>query len=170
MMKKRCRAKSGTTADGRHRDRRRQGAITGRADRRAGRGGGRCLSLHQGHTRITAQVVRRHARLGDHVKQDQPLVTLSSVEMAEAQGILLETEAELRRVEKLGREMVSDKRFVAAQVAYQHAYAKARAYGMTEKQIDVLVKAGDAAKATGNSRCWQHWRALSSATTSPSVN
>lgn len=99
--------------------------------------------------RITAQVVRRHARLGDHVKQDQPLVTLSSVEMAEAQGILLETEAELRRVEKLGREMVSDKRFVAAQVAYQHAYAKARAYGMTEKQIDVLVKAGDAAKATG---------------------
>lgn len=99
--------------------------------------------------RIAAQVVRRHARLGDHVKQDQPLVTLSSVEMAEAQGVLLEAEAELRRVEKLGREVVSDKRFVAAQVAYQQAYAKVRAYGMTEKQIDDLVKAGDAAKATG---------------------
>lgn len=99
--------------------------------------------------RITAQVVRRHARLGDHVKQDLPLVTLSSVEMAEAQGALLEASAELRRVEKLGREVVSDKRFIAAQVAYQQGYAKVRAYGMTDKQIDELVNAGDAAKATG---------------------
>jgi RND family efflux transporter MFP subunit len=99
--------------------------------------------------RITAQVVRRHARLGEHVKQDQPLVTLSSVEMAEAQGILLEAGAELRRVEKLGREVVSDKRFVTAQVAYNQAYAKVRAYGMTEKQIEALIKTGDAAQATG---------------------
>lgn len=99
--------------------------------------------------RIAAQVVRRHARLGEHVKQDQPLVTLSSVEMAEAQGILLEAEAELRRVEKLGREVVSDKRFVTAQVAYNQAYAKVRAYGMTEKQIEALIKTGDAAQATG---------------------
>lgn len=99
--------------------------------------------------RIAAQVVARHVRLGDHVKKDTPLVTLSSVEMAEAQGILLEAAAELRRVEKLGREVVSDKRFIAAQVAYQQAFAKVRAYGMTEKQIDVMVKAGDAAKATG---------------------
>lgn len=99
--------------------------------------------------RIAAQVVRRHARLGDYVEQDQPLVTLSSVEMAEAQGVLLEAQAEWRRVEKLGREVVSDKRFVTAQIAYQQAYAKVRAYGMTEKQVEALVKTGDAAKATG---------------------
>jgi len=99
--------------------------------------------------RIAAQVVARHVRLGDHVKRDAPLVTLSSVEMAEAQGILLEAAAELRRVEKLGREIVSDKRFIAAQVAYQQAFAKVRAYGMTEKQIEAMVKTGDAAKATG---------------------
>lgn len=99
--------------------------------------------------RIAAQVVRRHARVGDHVKQDQPLVTLSSVEMAEAQGALLEAEAERRRVEKLGREVVADKRFVTAQVAYNQAYAKVRAYGMTERQIEALVKGGDAAQATG---------------------
>jgi len=34
--------------------------------------------------RIEAQVVKRHAVLGDIVKQGQPLVMLSSVEMAEA--------------------------------------------------------------------------------------
>lgn len=100
-------------------------------------------------TRIAAQAVRRHARLGDHVKPGQTLVTLSSVEMAEAQGVLLETESELRRVEKLGREVVSDRRFVTAQVAYQQAYAKVRAYGMTATQIDALVKTGNPAKATG---------------------
>lgn len=100
-------------------------------------------------TRIAAQVIRRHVRLGDHVKPGRPLVTLSSVEMAQAQGTLLEAEAELRRVEKLGREVVSDRRFVSAQVAYQQAYAKVRAYGMTSTQIDALVKAGNAAKATG---------------------
>jgi cobalt-zinc-cadmium efflux system membrane fusion protein len=34
--------------------------------------------------RITAQVIARHARLGDRVVPGQPLVTLSSVELAEA--------------------------------------------------------------------------------------
>jgi cobalt-zinc-cadmium efflux system membrane fusion protein len=34
--------------------------------------------------RIEAQVVKRHAALGDIVKQGQPLVMLSSVEMTEA--------------------------------------------------------------------------------------
>jgi len=40
--------------------------------------------------RIPAQVMKRHVRLGDHVKEAQPLVSLSSVEMAEAQGVLME--------------------------------------------------------------------------------
>ena len=100
-------------------------------------------------TRIAGQVISRQVRLGDHVKPGRPLVTLSSVEMAEAQGTLLEVEAEWRRVEKLGREVVSDKRFVTAQVVYQQAYAKLRAYGMTATQVDALAKGGDAAKATG---------------------
>jgi len=34
--------------------------------------------------RVAAQVVERHARLGDLVEAGQPLVTLSSVEMAQA--------------------------------------------------------------------------------------
>jgi len=99
--------------------------------------------------RIVAQVLKRHVRLGDHVKKDQPLVTLSSVVMAEAQGALLEAETERRRVERLGRNVVSEKRYITAQIAYQQAYAKVRAYGMTTVQTDRLIKQGDATKATG---------------------
>lgn len=99
--------------------------------------------------RITAQVVARHARLGETVAVDQPLVTLSSVAMAEAQGALIEVDREWQRVRKLGREVVSDKRFVAAQVARQRAYATVRAYGMTENQIERLLADGDASRATG---------------------
>ncbi len=100
-------------------------------------------------TRTPAQVMKRHVRLGDRVKRGQRLVTLSSVEMAQAQGALMKSAVELRRVEELGREIVSEKRFVAAQIAYQQAYARVSAYGMTKKQIDALLKTGDASRATG---------------------
>ncbi|NOZ54111.1 MAG: efflux RND transporter periplasmic adaptor subunit [Gammaproteobacteria bacterium] len=102
--------------------------------------------------RTPAQVMKRHARLGDRVKKGQPLVTLSSLEMAEAQGVLMEANVELRRVKKLGRKVVSEKRFVAAQIAYQQAYAKVSAYGMTKQQIESLMKTGDATRATGEFR------------------
>ncbi len=99
--------------------------------------------------RTPAQVMKRHAHLGDQVKKGQRLVTLSSVEMAEAQGVLMGANVELRRVKKLGRKVVSEKRFVAAQIAYQQAYAKVSAYGMTKRQIESLMKTGDASRATG---------------------
>lgn len=99
--------------------------------------------------RISAQVVERHARLGETVKAGQPLITLSSVEMAGAQGALIEADREWTRVRKLGREVVSDKRYIAAQVARQQAYATVQAYGMTEAQIARLLADGDAARATG---------------------
>ncbi len=102
--------------------------------------------------RTPAQVIKRHVRLGDHVKKGAPLITLSSVEMAEAQGALMEANVELRRVKKLGRQVVSEKRFVAAQIAYQQAYARVKAYGMTDKQIKSLIKTGDATRATGEFR------------------
>ncbi len=99
--------------------------------------------------RTPSQVMKRHVRLGDHIKKGQRLVTLSSVEMAEAQGALMEANVELRRVTKLGRKVISEKRFVAAQIAYQLAYARVSAYGMTKKQIQSLIKTGDATHATG---------------------
>lgn len=99
--------------------------------------------------RVSAQIIKRHVRLGDHVKKGQALLTLSSVEMAEAQGTLLEAEIERTRVNKLGRKVVSEKRFIAAQIAYQKAYSQVSAYGMTNRQIDKLGKEGDATKANG---------------------
>lgn len=99
--------------------------------------------------RITAQVIGRHARLGDRVERGQRLVTLSSVEMADAQGELIEADREWQRVRRLGRKAVSEKRYIAAQVARQLAWARVRAYGMSEAQIRALLQKGDATQATG---------------------
>ncbi len=99
--------------------------------------------------RISAQVIRRHARLGEPVRTGQALVTLSSVAMAEAQGDLLVADKEWRRVKKLGRKVVSERRYIEAQVARQQAYARVRAYGMTEAQIKALLQKSDVSRATG---------------------
>lgn len=99
--------------------------------------------------RIPAQVLIRHVRLGDPVKVGDKLVTLSSVQMAEAQGNLIVTAREWKRVENLGRKVVSDRRFVEAQVAAQQARAKVRAFGMSASATSKLVASGDASKAIG---------------------
>lgn len=100
--------------------------------------------------RITAQVVRRHARLGDHVTESQKLVTLSSVELAQAQGELLVAEREWQRVRTLGKDVVSDRRYTEADVAREQARARVLAYGMTPAQIDALVAGADSARADGS--------------------
>ncbi len=100
--------------------------------------------------RIPGQITARHARLGDKVKRGQRLVTLSSVEMARAQGDLLVADREWQRVRKLGKQVVSERRWVEAQVARQLALARVRAYGMTEGQIQSLLRQGDVSRATGD--------------------
>ena len=99
--------------------------------------------------RISAQVVERHVQLGDMVELGQRLVTLSSVEMAEAQAALVVADQEWKRVRSLGKEAVSERRHTEAQVAQQLALAKVLAYGMTEKQAEELTKSGNASKANG---------------------
>lgn len=99
--------------------------------------------------RISAQVVTRHAKLGDNVKKGMSLVTLSSVEMADAQGALIVAGREWKRVRSLGREVVSERRYVEAQVAAEQAHAKVLAFGMTADQVAMLLKEGNASKATG---------------------
>ncbi|MBA1446686.1 MAG: efflux RND transporter periplasmic adaptor subunit [Gammaproteobacteria bacterium] len=93
--------------------------------------------------RIKAQVIKRHIRLGNPVSVGEPLVTLSSVAMAEGQGALLVAAQEWRRVKKLGKKVVSERRYLEAQVAFQQARAKLLAYGLTTGQTDRLVT-GDA--------------------------
>ncbi len=112
------------------------------------------VALNAYHTskvapRIEAQIVQRHARLGDTVTAGQPLVTLSSVAVAQAQGELLVRDREWKRVKKLGRKVVSERRYVEAQVARQQAHAKLLAFGMSDEQIDKLLKQADASRATG---------------------
>jgi cobalt-zinc-cadmium efflux system membrane fusion protein len=80
--------------------------------------------------RVAALVVRRHAKLGDEVAAGATLVTLSSVEVAEAQGELRIAEQEWKRVDGLGRDAVSGRRYTEAAVAVEQARAKARAYGL----------------------------------------
>lgn len=80
--------------------------------------------------RVESLVVRRHAKLGDEVKAGTPLVTLSSVEVAQTQGALLIAEQEWKRMQSLGRDAVSGRRYSEAQVAVEQARAAARAYGL----------------------------------------
>jgi len=80
--------------------------------------------------RVEALVVRRHAKLGDEVRAGAPLVTLSSVEVAQAQGELQIAEQEWARVQALGREAISGRRYTESAVAVEQARAKARAYGL----------------------------------------
>jgi len=88
--------------------------------------------------------------MGQQVKKGQKLVTLSSVEMAQAQGELLMADREWRRVQKLGRQVVSEQRYVAAQVAHQQAHARVLAFGMTEAQVKAVLEQGDVSRATGS--------------------
>lgn len=99
--------------------------------------------------RITAQVVARHAKLGDEVEVGQPLVALSSVEMADAQGVLIVANRDWQRVKTLGQQAVSEQRYTEAHVAQQQALAKVLAYGMTMAQAEALMQSGDASKAIG---------------------
>jgi cobalt-zinc-cadmium efflux system membrane fusion protein len=99
--------------------------------------------------RIAAQVLERQARLGDSIEKGQPLVMLSSVEMAQAQGDLLVAEREWQRVRKLGREVVSEQRYTEARIKREQARARVSAYGMTEDEIKQLVASGKAELANG---------------------
>ena len=99
--------------------------------------------------RIQAQVIERKARLGDHVEKGQPLVGLSSVEVAEAQGQLVVAAREWQRVKKLGRQVVSEQRYIEARVAYGQARSRLLAYGLLEADVDKLVARGGDAGADG---------------------
>ena len=99
--------------------------------------------------RIQAQVIERKARLGDHVETGQALVTLSSVVLAEAQGQLVVAAREWQRVEKLGRKVVSEQRYIEARVGWRQARSRLLAYGLSEPQVDGLTSKGGDSGADG---------------------
>jgi len=99
--------------------------------------------------RISAQLIKRHVVLGETVHKGQILATLSSVEMAEAQGNILVTDLEWKRVKKMGQKIVSEQRYTQTQINWELAKAKAIAYGMTQDQINSLVKSNHFSRANG---------------------
>jgi RND family efflux transporter MFP subunit len=82
------------------------------------------------------------------VEAGDPMVSLSSVAMAEAQGNLVVAEREWQRMRKLGRTVVSESRYLEAQIGRQQARARVIAFGMTSAQVDRLLRSG-AAEADG---------------------
>lgn len=92
--------------------------------------------------RVESQVTARKAKLGDLVKQGQPLVVMSSVQVAETQGALIVAEQDWQRVASLGPQAVSARRYNEAKVQRDQARAKLRAYGLSDGQIGRLLRAG----------------------------
>ena len=95
--------------------------------------------------RVESQVLARKARLGDVVKAGAPLVVLSSVQVAETQGALIVAEQDWQRIASLGPQAVSARRYNEALVQRDQAKAKLKAYGLSDAQINRLLKRGSSA-------------------------
>ncbi|PAJ76193.1 hypothetical protein CJF42_01565 [Pseudoalteromonas sp. NBT06-2] len=85
--------------------------------------------------RVDSIVIKRHAILGQHIEKGVPLVTLFSVEVANAQAAYRLSLAEWNRVKKLGRATITEKRFLEAKAEHEVAYSTLKAYGLSEAAI-----------------------------------
>lgn len=95
--------------------------------------------------RVASQVLARKVKLGEIVKAGDPLVVLSSVEVAETQGQLIVASQDWSRVAALGPQAVSARRYNEALVQRDQARAKLKAYGLSDGQVAALVKRGSSA-------------------------
>ncbi len=89
--------------------------------------------------RVDSVILKRHVALGDHVEINQPLVTLFSESMAEAQASYRLADSEWKRVQKLGRKAVGDKRFIEAQTDYEADLGRLYAFGLSADAITSLA-------------------------------
>jgi cobalt-zinc-cadmium efflux system membrane fusion protein len=89
--------------------------------------------------RVASVVLRRHVALGDHVKQGQPLVTLFSESMAQAQAEYRTAWPEWQRVQSLGRKTVGEQRYIAAKANLEAARATLLAYGLSASDLKSLT-------------------------------
>lgn len=90
--------------------------------------------------RTESVVVNRHAILGEHVEKGQPLVTLFSESMAEAQATYRVAYSEWQRTKKLGKGTVSDSRLLKSETDYNSAFGRLTAFGLTKSAITDIVK------------------------------
>ncbi len=97
--------------------------------------------------RVDSIVLHRYVERGEQVKQGQVLVRLFSEAIAEAQAKFRVANAEWQRVKKLGRDVIGEKRFIAAQADYEIAYGQLLAFGLSEKNIRALQASPSSQKA-----------------------
>ena len=90
--------------------------------------------------RVDSVVLKRHVALGDHVEKNQALVTLFSESVAAAQASYRIANAEYKRVQKIGRKAVGDKRYIAAQTNFEADYGRLLAFGLSSDAIKTLTK------------------------------
>jgi len=93
--------------------------------------------------RTESVVLKRHVMLGQHIHAGQPLVTLFSESVAQAQATYRVAYNEWQRAKKLGKGTVSESRLLTAQTDYIAASSRLKAYGLTKKAIDNVVKRND---------------------------
>ncbi len=89
--------------------------------------------------RVPSVVLHRHVALGDHVEQGQPLVTLFSEAVAQAQANYRTAWPEWQRVQELGRKTVGEQRYIAAKTNLEAARATLLAYGLSTADLQPLV-------------------------------
>lgn len=90
--------------------------------------------------RTESVIVSRHATLGEHVEKNQPLVTLFSESMAEAQANFRVTYSEWQRVKKLGKGTISESRLLKSETDYNSALGRLTAFGLTKQAINDIVE------------------------------
>jgi len=89
--------------------------------------------------RTESVIISRHATLGEHVEKGQPLVTLFSESMAEAQANYRIAYSEWQRVKKLGKSTVSESGLLKSETDYNAALGRLTAYGLTKRAIKAIV-------------------------------
>lgn len=89
--------------------------------------------------RVASVVLRRHVALGDHVRQGQPLVTLFSESLAQAQADYRTAWPEWQRVKELGGKTVGEQRYIAAKATLEAARATLLAYGLSTTDLKSLT-------------------------------
>lgn len=90
--------------------------------------------------RTESVIVSRHATLGEHVEKDQPLVTLFSESMAQAQANYRVTYSEWQRVKKLAKGTISESHLLKSETDYNSALGRLTAFGLTKQAIKSIVK------------------------------
>ncbi|NRA72458.1 MAG: efflux RND transporter periplasmic adaptor subunit [Gammaproteobacteria bacterium] len=90
--------------------------------------------------RTESVVISRHATLGEHVKKGQPLVTLFSESVGQAQANYRVAYNEWQRIKKLGKKTVSGTRLLASETDFIAASSRLKAFGLTTQAISDVVK------------------------------